>query len=150
MNIQHSLLKTVLACSLAITTLVASSKEMVSIGGAEVNMRSGPGTRYSSRWLLGEGYPLEVLGRRGAWLRVRDFEGDKGWIYRSLTNRKPHVVVDTAIANLRAAPSRSSSLVMKAARGDVLRILERRKGWILVRHERGTKGWIARRLVWGW
>ncbi|MNQ88913.1 Bacterial SH3 domain protein [compost metagenome] len=113
-------------------------------------MRSGPGTRYDALWGLSRGYPLAVVNRKGAWIKVRDFEKDEGWVLRSLTNRAPHHVVRAGVANLRGTPSTRGRILGKARYGDVLRTLERRGDWIKVRHERGKTGWVARRLLWGW
>lgn len=112
-------------------------------------MRSGPGTRYEALWGLSRGYPVSVLRRQGAWIEVTDFENDKGWVLRSLTNRTPHHVVKSRVANMRGAPGTRSPIVGKAVYGDVLRTLERRGEWVKVRHERGTTGWVARRHLWG-
>jgi SH3-like domain-containing protein len=32
----------------------------------------------------------------------------------------------------------------------VFRTLERRNGWVKVKHEDGLTGWIERSLLWGW
>jgi len=93
---------------------------------------------------------LEVLARKGQWLRVRDFESDEGWVHRSLTGKTPHVVVKTKVANIRSAPDLRSRIVGKAGYGEVLRTLARRADWIRIRSDSGQVGWIARRLTWGW
>lgn len=135
---------------LCCTAGAVQAREMVSIAGADVNMRYGPGTRHEAVWALARGYPLAVVGHRGQWLKVRDFENDQGWVLRSLTNGTPHHIVKSQVANLRREPSTRARIVGKALYGDVLRTLERRGQWIKVRHEAGITGWIARRLVWGW
>lgn len=126
------------------------ARDMVSIARPDVNLRTGPGTRHEVVWILGRGYPLEVLARKGQWLQVRDFEGDEGWVHRSLAGRRPHVVVRAKVANLRSAPGTRSRIVGKAGYGEVLRTLARRGDWIRVRSEGGVVGWVARRLTWGW
>lgn len=128
----------------------AQAREMVSIARPEVNLRSGPGTSHEVTWILGRGYPLEVLARKGQWLRVRDFESDEGWVHRSLTGKTPHVVVKAKVANIRSAPDLRSRIVGKAGYGEVLRTLARRADWIRIRSDSGQVGWIARRLTWGW
>jgi SH3-like domain-containing protein len=129
---------------------MAYAREMVSVARGEVNMRSGPGPRHEVAWVLSRGYPLSVLGRKGSWIKVRDFENDRGWVLRSLTSRTPHHIVSANVVNLRGTPSSRSRIVGKARYGDVLRTLERRGEWVKVRHMRGTTGWVARRLLWGW
>lgn len=129
---------------------VVEARQMVSVARDEINMRTGAGTRHESLWLLSRGYPLQVIGKRGQWVKVRDFESDEGWVYRPLTSARPHHVVKASIANVRSGPSTRTRVVGKLAYGEVVRTLEKRSGWVRVRHESGVKGWIARRLLWGW
>lgn len=140
----------VLALLMLVLMQAVQAREMVSIARSDVNLRSGPGTGHAVAWILGPGYPLEVLARKGQWLQVRDFESDEGWVHRSLTNRKPHVVVKAKVANIRSAPGTRSRVVGKAVYGEVLRTLGRRGQWIRIRNESGLVGWMARRLTWGW
>lgn len=53
----------------------------------EVNLRSGPGTRYKRITRLYQGYTLRVLKRSGSWYKVIMVDppkGIKGWIHRKL------------------------------------------------------------------
>ena len=94
---------------------------MVSVQRAEVNLRAGAGTQHEALWVLSRGYLLEVTGRKGQWLKVRDFENDTGWIFRPLVGKKAHHVVKGSVVNLRSSPSTRSRIVGKATRGEVLR-----------------------------
>jgi SH3-like domain-containing protein len=128
----------------------AVAQQMVSVAGEEVNLRSGPGTQHPAEWILSQGYPLKIVGRRGNWLEVRDFENDKGWIYRPLTSSTPYHVVKVKVANLRSQPTTRGRIIAKLVYGDALRTLERKSGWVKVQREGGLRGWVARRLLWGW
>ena len=128
----------------------AQAQTMVSVDRPEIHLRTGAGTRHEAQWTLAQGYPLQVLGRRNGWLRVRDFEGDTGWVLGRLTDRQPHVIVKVSAANLRSAPGTKHRIVGRAVYGEVLRTLDRRPGWVRVRPADGPAGWVARRLVWGW
>lgn len=143
-------LRGLVALTLVASTAALQAREMVSVARAQINMRAGAGTQHNTLWTLTRGYPLEVTGRQGQWLKVRDFENDAGWVYRPLVGKTPHVVVKSRVANLRNAPGTRSRILGKADHGEVLRTLEHRNDWVRVQREGGRKGWIARRLLWGW
>jgi SH3-like domain-containing protein len=135
---------------LLIFTSIANAK-MVSIANDLVNMRSGPGQKYSVIWELGKGYPLKVLQTKGEWLKVTDYENDTGWIYKKLVNRTPHLIVKKKIVNIRSGPGTGYKIVRKAQNGVVFQTLERKKGWVKVKHEEeNVVGWVMRSLLWGW
>ena len=129
---------------------VAAAQSMVSVDRNTVNMRASASTRATILFELGKGYPLEVISRKGSWLQVRDFENDKGWVYRPMVGKKAHLVVKANVANFRSAPSTKSRIVGKAPYGELLRTLEHRSSWVRVQRESGAKGWISRSLLWGW
>ena len=93
---------------------------------------------------------MKVVGRRGSWLEVRDFENDKGWILRRLTSSTPYHIVKVKVANMRSQPTTSGRIIGKLVYGDTLRTLERKSGWVMVQRNGGLRGWVARRLLWGW
>lgn len=139
-------------CLLALTPALAheTGSKMVSIKGSVVNVRASPNTRSDVLWELTRGYPLQVLKRRGQWLQVRDFENDRGWVFRSLTGKTPYHVVKANIANVRKGPGTNNRIVGKAERYDVVRTRSKKNGWVQVEMDDGLKGWISQRLLWGW
>lgn len=150
MNLASRLLS---ASALALGLWAASpvqAADFVSIARSSVHMRAGPGTEHDSQWKLSRGYPLEVTGRRGSWLKVRDFENDTGWVYRPLTGRTRHHIVKSDRANVRSGPGTSHRIVGQATYGEIVRTTERRQQWVKVRRADGPSGWISRKLLWGW
>lgn len=140
-----------MACfCMALIQSPALARDMVSIKGSIVNMRSGPSTRSEALWELKRGYPLQVLKRKGNWLQVRDFENDRGWVARALTSRTPHYIVKASVANIRGGPGTRYRVVGKAERYDLLRTRGVKTGWVQVERSDGVKGWVAKRLLWGW
>ncbi|MDH5299389.1 MAG: SH3 domain-containing protein, partial [Desulfobulbaceae bacterium] len=123
----------------------------VSIDGNRVSMRSGPGEKNAVLWELDRGYPLQVIGSQGKWLKVSDFEGDVGWVWVKNINNDPHCIVKRKMINLRSGPGSHYKLVGKAKQGVVLEILTQGdNGWVKVRHANGMKGWASRNFLWGW
>lgn len=141
----------ILAALLLLVPASFAQAKMVSVDADMINLRSGPGSKYKVLWELGRGYPLKIIGSKGNWYRVVDFENDKGWVYKKLVGRTAHLVVKKRAVNLRSGPSTNYKIVRQAKRGVVLRTLERRSGWVKVRHdEENVEGWIKRDLLWGW
>ncbi len=133
----------------------AAIAEMVSIVGNDINMRSGPGTRYKVLWKLGSGFPLKVLRRKGSWIRVQDFEGTIGWVNKHVVCRTPHMIVKVhrksrKRINVRSGPGTRNRIVAKAHYGVVFKTLKKKNGWVKVHHQKGVTGWVKRSLLWGY
>lgn len=131
------------------TTGHAMAQSMISIKGSTVNMRTQPTTASEIMWELKRGYPLKVLQRKGRWYQVVDFEGDRGWVARSLTGNTPYFVVKSKTANMRSGPGTKNRIVGKAQYGDLLRTRAKRSGWANVQTADGKRGWISQKLLWG-
>ncbi|NIR59474.1 MAG: SH3 domain-containing protein, partial [Gammaproteobacteria bacterium] len=54
--------------------------QTVTVRPDTLNVRGGPGTGYPVRFAAHSGERLEVLGREGKWLRIRNGRGDEGWV----------------------------------------------------------------------
>lgn len=140
-------------CAGFILVFIASTlahAQMVSVARPKINMREGPGRNYTILWELGEGYPLQVIDRRGTWLKVRDFENDSGWVLGKLVNKKPRMIVKKKQINIRSGPGVTHKIVGKASYGEVLSTMKHGKGWVRVKHDSGVVGWVRKDLVWGW
>ncbi len=138
------------AGALACLPVLGHAQELVSVRSATVNLRSAPGMQANVLWQINRGYPLQVLGREGTWLKVQDFEGDEGWVAQSVTATTPHHVVKVKAANLRAGPGAEHPVVEKAVYGQVLRTALRQAEWVQVLRTNGQTAWVSSDLVWGW
>jgi len=50
-----------------------------------INVRVGPGIRYEVVWVyVKAGVPIEIIQEFDTWRKVRDFEGEEGWIHQNL------------------------------------------------------------------
>ncbi|XOF35237.1 MAG: SH3 domain-containing protein [Candidatus Electrothrix sp. YB6] len=125
----------------------AAAADFVSVKKNGVRLRSGPGTKYEVLFELPSGYPLKVLKRREKWLKVADYERDKGWIYAGLVSKAPYVIVTVDECNIRSGPGTNYDKVGKAVRDVILKIQDREGDWLKIQHPELT-GWIYRKLVW--
>ena len=128
---------------------VASAKRLA-VHTGKANVRSGPGKNHEILWTAGKYYPVDIIKQRGNWYQIRDFEGDQGWIYRSLLKKIPAVIVKAGIANVRKGPGTNFTVLFQAEKGVSFRLIRKRGKWFNVRHADGEGGWIYKSLVWGY
>ena len=139
---------------LSFFTATSLNAEMLSVKGDKVHLRSGPGTDYGIQWEYSSGFPVEVIERKGDWLKIKDFENDTGWMHKSLLINRPQTIVKAnrnknQKINIRNGPGSGNKIVGKAYYGVVFRILRHQTGWVEVQHESGLKGWVSSNLLWG-
>ena len=143
------------ACSIASISIVlliifssAALAERLSAASSIANIRSGPGTKYDILWKIGKYHPVLVLKKSGKWYHFRDFEGDKGWIHKSLVRNTPSVITNKENCNVRSGPGTKFKILFATEKGIPFKILKRKGNWIHVQHADGDKGWIHKSLVW--
>jgi SH3-like domain-containing protein len=102
---------------------------------------------YEVLFQLPAGYPLKVLEHRDKWLKVSDYENDKGWIYASLVSDTPYVIVKVREGNVRSGPGTEHGKVGKVVRDVILKKVEKKGSWLKIRHPELT-GWIHQQLIW--
>ena len=111
------------------------------------NIRSGPGTSYEIMWKAEQYYPISVLKKRGNWYLFRDFEGDTGWVHKSLLGSVNSVVVIKNKCNIRSGPSTKNRILFTVEKGVPFKIIDKRGNWLKVEHADGDRGWIYKTLV---
>jgi len=124
----------------------------VSLGAREVNMRTGPGTQYPIKWLYGRrGLPVLVEAEYDIWRKVRDRDGEVGWIHGSLLSGRRTVVIAggrEGVRTLYESPHPASVPMLRAEDGVVGDLNGCRLGWCKVKIE-GKSGWLAMDGLWG-
>lgn len=127
----------------------------VSIKADRVNMRVGPGTDYAVDWLYTKkGLPLEIIQEYDNWRRVRDSDGDEGWIYQSLLSGQRTAIAapwnkgKDLLMTLRDEPSDQSRTIAKVEPGAVGSISSCNGKWCEMSFGE-TEGWMKQTLLWG-
>ncbi len=133
------------ACALFLGS--AQAAEYLSVAKDGVNLFSGPDSKATVLYQLPAGYPLEVLGKQGHWVKVSDYEGDKGWIQDSLVNKSPHVIVKAKECNVRNGPSTSGKVVGNSVKEVIFVKADQKGDWVKVSHPDLT-GWVHKDLIW--
>lgn len=63
---------------------LTDSKAAVVVEVDLANVRSGPGKNHPIRFKVEWGTGFRVMDQKGTWLKVRQPDGNKGWIHRNL------------------------------------------------------------------
>src|SRR4051812_8080622 len=121
----------------------------VSLRSAEVNVRTGPGTRYPVEWVfVRREMPVEITAEFETWRRIRDWEGTEGWVHQSMLTGRRAVLVTGGTRTLRRSAGPGAEPVAQAESGVVGRLLHCTGDYCQV-DLAGYKGWLPRREFWG-
>lgn len=120
-----------------------------SLRSDEVNVRTGPGTRYPVDWVFKrKGMPVEIVAEYENWRKIRDWQGASGWVHQSLLTGKRSFIVPAKVASLHRTPARSADVVAKLE-PEVMGEIQSCSGeWCRVKVS-GMSGWLERSDLWG-
>jgi SH3-like domain-containing protein len=135
---------------LSLVAPAASAAEYRALGEKPAVLYDAPSARADRLFVASRLYPFEVLVKLDHWTKVRDADGGVGWVENTALGDRPTVMVTVPLADVRAAPNTSSSLVFEAYKQVLLEVLEpAADGWVKVRHRDGQQGYIRVAHVWG-
>jgi SH3-like domain-containing protein len=122
----------------------------VSMKGDTTNMREGPSEDNRVKWVYHRrGLPVEVIATFEGWRRVRDMDGEIGWIHVALLSRERMALVrGGGQAPVRDTKDASSDLVAEATPGAVGRLEHCGAAACEVKFD-GATGWVERTRLWG-
>ncbi len=94
--------------------------------------------------------PLEQIVVLDNWVKVRDNSGKLFWIEKRQLSSKRYVMVTAPAAAVRRSPDDDAAVVFTATQQLGLEWLGNTgSGWVKVRHEDGTTGYVKSGDVWG-
>ncbi len=122
----------------------------VTLATDKVFVRTGPALRYPIKWVLQkEHLPVEIVQEFDTWRKIRDMEGDDGWVHQSmLSGNRSIVVKGEANMALKKDPDTKSRTLAYLEPHVIAGVEECRGAWCAVSSE-GYKGWAERKFLWG-
>jgi SH3-like domain-containing protein len=126
----------------------AEAAERMAVSAKEASIRSGPGPTYDILWKVEKYHPIEVLEISGVWLHFKDYEGDSGWIHKTLVDKTLSVITKQNGCQLRAGPGSEHPVLIKIDKGIPFKVLKHEGRWFQLEHADGDKGWLHDSLVW--
>jgi SH3-like domain-containing protein len=115
----------------------------------EINMRTGPGTRYPIEWVyVREGLPVEITGEFDIWRRIRDWEGSEGWVHKGALTGKRTLIITGAKASIREDSNETAPVKAFAEPGVIGKLLGCEIDWCQVRFD-NINGYLPKTAFWG-
>jgi SH3-like domain-containing protein len=125
----------------------------VSLKTDVVNVRRGPSNDHEVAWVFRrKGLPVEIIAEFEHWRRIRDSEGEEGWVYQSLLAGNRTAIVEpwkrgTTIA-LRKEPRGAAPAVAMLKSGVIAEVEQCTGLWCLL-NVGGYDGWINQAALFG-
>jgi SH3-like domain-containing protein len=125
----------------------------VSLKAGRVNVRVGPGDDYKVAWVFTkQALPVEVIAEFDTWRRVRDSDGQVGWVFHSLLSSKRTAVVSPwqkgdAIP-IHSGATSEAAVTAYLQPGVLANVEHCRDGWCSL-SGKGYAGWIEEGRLWG-
>jgi SH3-like domain-containing protein len=128
----------------------ARAADFSSIAENAAVLYDAPSAQAKKLYVIGRGYPVEVIVVIERWVKIRDAGGELAWIEaKDLTARRT-VMVKTPLADIREAAEDRAPLVFRAEQSVLLDLVELTgTGWARVTHRDGQSGYIKLSQVWG-
>lgn len=121
----------------------------VSLAVDRVNVRFGPGKQYPINWVFArKGMPVEIIEEFDTWRKIRDYEGEEGWIHSSLLSSKRMVMITGDVRDLRRTPGPEARVVLRAEPGVIGQLFDCEENWCRIEID-GRRGWLQRSEFWG-
>lgn len=121
----------------------------VTIKTDNANIRTGPGKRYPIKWeIIRAGVPVEVVSEFEQWRKIRDFQGEEGWIFYTMLSGMRAVVIQSKPQILRKSDSASSRPIAKLDVGVIASLKSCTTEWCKVEKD-DLDGWVPRSALWG-
>jgi len=125
----------------------------VSLKSGKVNLRRGPGTSYPVDWVFERRkMPVEIIAESDRWRKIRDREGDVGWVWHSMLDGRRSAIVAGATGDppraIRAKADETAPIVAYAEPGVIAELKKCAGPWCEVSAD-GYDGYMPRNQIWG-
>lgn len=120
---------------------------------APVNIRQGPSKDHDIAWtFVKAGVPVEITQEFDIWLRIRDSEGQEGWVQKTLLSGRRTALVapweKKGTTPMRDKGEAAARIVANVEPGVLVEVAECSGRWCRIAAD-GIKGWMEQGRIWG-
>jgi SH3-like domain-containing protein len=122
----------------------------VTLAAEKVFVRTGPALRYPIKWVYQrERLPVEIIQEFDTWRKIRDMDGDDGWVHQSLlSGDRSAIVKGEGNVGVRKE-AQADSRIVAYLEPTVITALEACHGaWCEIKAD-GYEGFVERKFLWG-
>ena len=143
-----------LACGVGMLLALAQAEvraaDFRSIAENAAVLYDAPSVKAKRLYVIGRGYPVEVIVAVEGWSKIRDAGGELAWIESKSLSAQRTLMVKTRIADIREAADDGAPLAFQAEQGVLLDLVELTgTGWARVTHRDGQSGYVKLGQIWG-
>ena len=122
----------------------------VSLKSNNSNLRVGPSENYRIKLkFIIANTPVEIIDEYKDWRKINDFEGNKGWLHKSLIKGKRFVIVDTPYKEgLQVFNKPKGFNIGKIGKRNILKVNICLKNWCKIKYKK-NQGWVNKSNLWG-
>ena len=137
-------------CVLLAAALPAAAAEFRSVSENAAVLFDAPSLKAKKTYVIGRGYPVEIIVAVEGWYKVRDAGGDLAWVEAKNLSERRTLMVKTKLADVRQSAADTAPLVFQVEQNVLLDLVELTDtGWARVTHRDGQSGFIRINQVWG-
>jgi SH3-like domain-containing protein len=122
-----------------------------SLRSNETNVRAGPSQNYPIKFTFKlRGIPIRVISEYDNWLEIEDYEGETGWLNKSLITKKRTLMVvsNSEYVNFYKKPNSKSKILYHIENNVVLDLIKCSNDWCNAK-AKGKSGWIEKSEIFG-
>ena len=122
----------------------------VSLKAGNSNLRIGPSENYPIKLkYIVANTPVEIIDEHKNWRKINDYEGNMGWMHKSLIRGKRFAIVNTPYQEgLRVLNKPKGKNIGKIGKRNILEINTCLKNWCKIEYQK-NKGWVNKINIWG-
>lgn len=122
----------------------------VSLKSNSSNLRVGPSENYpiKLRYIV-KNTPVEIIDEYKEWRKINDYEGNQGWLHKSLIKSKRFAIVNTPHQEgLHVFNKPKGANIGKIGKRNILEINTCLKKWCKIKYKKNA-GWVNKSNLWG-
>lgn len=143
-----------LSCFIFTQAPVAGAEEFseyyVSLRADEANVRTGPSARYPIKWVFKrKHWPVKVIATFEQWRKIRDRDGQEGWMHEILLSRKRYGIIKGGdIIKGYRLPIPTAAPTVMFEEDVVVALNQCKSDWCKVSTS-GHEAWLESDYIWG-